>query len=810
MTSNKRPKKKVSRRRRRIKDICKLVFLMILVLITVLGAFFYFKYGDSIMEMKTEAEKTIQASTPDTFKSSLTSLVYASDGSLLAKLKSEKEVYYLDYSNIPQYALNAMLVTEDKKFFKHNGVDYKSILRAGLALIKNKGEIRQGASTITQQLARNVFLTSEVSFKRKIKEMFYAIEIEKKYSKTQILEFYFNNMYFANGYYGLQAASNGYFSKSISELSLSQIAFLCAIPNNPTLHNPLTYFENTLERRDKILDQMYNDKKITWSEYKKAKAETITLLPATSEKQNFAESYTYHCAIRALMAADGFVFQNEFASDAAREAYEDRYYEKYYELQKSLYTSGYRIYTSIDLAKQEELQKSIDNELAGFTETRDDGIYALQGAATCIDNDTGRVVAIIGGRDQDVTGYTLNRAYQSYRQPGSSIKPLIVYTPWFERGLTPNSIVNDAKIEGGPRNADNTYAGNMTVRRAVEVSKNTVAWNLFTELTPKVGLSYLVGMNFSKITKDDYYPAASLGGLTYGVSSVEMASAYAAIENYGIYREPTCIVKITDSKGNILVSDEVNEKQVYEGNAALIMTDVLKGVMTSGTGRKLQLTNMPCAGKTGTTTDRKDGWFVGYTRYYTTSVWVGYDYPRTVSDLAGSTYPGRIWHAYMSDIHENLEPMEFDEPFLMPGATATPHPTKEPDPTEDPALEELPEVTPEEEMGEDSNLPDGEITPNLPEDTVSPTPESGEDNLETPTLEPTKEPTQVPTNTVTPTPVPPTPTIPDIPVDGQVTATPAITPTPVPSDNDEGDELDPEDDLWDEDAWLREQNGGGD
>ena len=563
--------------------------------------------------------------------------------------------------SIPKTALQAMLATEDRKFFEHDGIDLLANIRASIVLIKNKGEIHQGASTITQQLARNIFLSNEVTWERKITEIFLAAELEKRYSKTQILEFYMNNIYFANGYYGLQAAANGYFSRSAQELSLSEIAFLCAIPNNPTKYNPLTNFENVMERRDKVLMQMKDEGFITLSEYKKALRKEITLNVNFTDRKNYVESYTYYCAIRALMEQEGFVFQNRFLDDTVKQEYEERYYEAYYRIQKTLFTGGYRIYTSIDLNKQELLQQAVDQELAEFTEIGENGAYQLQGAAVCIDNDSGLVTAVVGGREQkDQKGYTLNRAYQSFRQPGSAIKPLVVYTPMFEREMTPEDIVIDEKFEDGPRNAEGTYEGEITVRRAVEVSKNTIAWKLFEELTPQVGLAYLYHMNFSKLCSKDNVPAASIGGLTYGASPVEMASAYATLANEGIYRNPTCIIKIMDAKGNEVVGESKAESRIYEKEAVKIMTDVLQGVMIRGTGRKMALKGMSSAGKTGTTVNRKDGWFCGYTKYYTTAVWVGADMPKKISGLSGNSYPGRIWKQFMQEIHKNLPDREFE------------------------------------------------------------------------------------------------------------------------------------------------------
>ena len=229
----------------------------------------------------------------------------------------------------------------------------------------------------------------------------------------------------------------------------------------------------------------------------------------------------------------------------------------------------------------------MNDALKGFKEKTKDGTYKLQGAATCIDNETGFVVAIVGGRKQkSTTGYTLNRAFQSYRQPGSCFKPVAVYTPALERGYTPNSIVDDSRFKGGPSNSGNSYLGKITLRRAIEKSKNVVAWKIFKEITPKVGLSYPLKMHFANIVDNDYYLSASLGGLTNGVTTVEMASAYATIANDGVYREPTCIKKITDSEGNVILKNNGTKRKgtkVYEKNAARSMTDILTGVLTSGT-----------------------------------------------------------------------------------------------------------------------------------------------------------------------------------------------------------------------------------
>lgn len=777
----KKEKKKLTKSQYRVRFIGKILLLLLLITILLTGIVLYLTYGRGILKLRDEAKQLVNTSTVDTFRQSETSLVYDANGKQLATLKGEKDVYYLAYEDIPEYAKQAMISIEDKSFEKHKGIDIKGILRAFKVFIENRGEFTQGASTITQQLSRNIFLTHEVSWERKIKEMWIALELEKRYSKSQIMEFYLNNVYFGNGYYGIQAASKGYFSRDVNELSLGEISFLCAIPNNPTLYDPIPNYDNTIKRKNRILKQMYEDGKISVAENDSATTETITLKIKKKKKKNtYVETYVYNCAIRALMEKQGFIFRNSFESDEEKERYQERYDELYAVCQQSLYSAGYRIYTSIDPKKQKLLQSSVDETLKDFKDKNDEGIYKLQGAATSIDNETGRVVAIVGGRSQETTGYTLNRAYQSFRQPGSAIKPLIVYTPILERGYKPETTVNDKKKEDGPRNSGGTYEGKMSLRKAVEKSKNTVAWDLFEQLTPSVGLQYLLDMNFARIDANDYYPAASLGGFTNGTSTVEMASGFAAIANDGEFREPTCIIKIKDAQGETIVEDETKTRDVYEKNAARTMTDILKGVLTNGTGRGLGLSKMPSAGKTGTTNDKKDGWFVGYTPYYTTSVWIGYDIPQTLNNLWGSTYPGRIWHDFMEAIHEDLPEKEFPS---YSGASKKKddvdlkdYDEEEPDDTvQDEITDEI--TTPDEEEPDDEE-DKREEKPDATTPPPKPTPDTDSEDEDNPFDDDTEEPSdnnndsQDPTPTEPPATNPPSgdePTPPPATPEGEVT-----------------------------------------
>jgi len=695
---------------RAIGIVIKIIIALLLAIVVIGGVLIYMKYGKKLIAMESDAKKIVSKSTMETFRQNETSIIYDANGNIMSKLKGEKDVYYIKYSDIPQVAVDAITSIEDKNFFKHKGYDLKAIIRAGLAYIKNKGVITQGGSTITQQLARNIFLSFEESWQRKAREIFIAIELEKKYTKKEIMEFYLNNIYFANGYYGIQSAALGYFGKGVNSLSLSQITFLLSIPNSPTRYNPYENIEGTLARRDRILDQMVLDGKISEAEASKAKSEEIKLKAPKVEKSSYALTFALDRAVKALMKSEGFNFRYSFNSDEDRKAYNENYSEVYSSCQTRLYSGGYRIYTSIDPEKQKLLQDTVDSGLSVSSEKSKSGIYSLQGAAVTIDNSSGRVVAIVGGRSQKLKGSTLNRAYQSFRQPGSTIKPLIVYTPAFEQGYTPESLVKDEKIEGGPVNADGVFSGNMTVLDALAKSKNTVAWKLFTEISPAIGIGKLLDMGFSAIADTDYYPSAALGGFTKGVNAVEMASAYAAIENGGEFREPTCIMKMTDSSGNDIVADgfyqKGTSKYIYDENACKMMITCMEAVMTKGTGVGGKLATMPCAGKTGTTNDSKDLWFVGFTKYYTTSVWVGYDIPRSLAGLTYTATPLGIWKTYMDNINNGLPLAKLDDYKITVAPTKednkeTEEETKEEQEEEEKAKEEEEKKLEEEKKAEE-------------------------------------------------------------------------------------------------------------
>lgn len=633
--------------------------LLIIFLVVLLAAAIYITPKIiQVYHFKQEAEQLVKASSEETFKQFKTTLVYDKNGEELCKIKNDKDLYYINYSDIPINLANSFIVMEDKEFYTHSGIDYKAIIRAMLANRKNN-KIVQGASTITQQLARNIFLSQEVTWERKIKEMFAAYSLEKKYSKEKILEYYLNNIYFGNGLYGVESAAKGYFSKSVSELTLSEQAFIAAIPNGPTKYNPFINFDNTLERRNVILNELYKEGYISSMDYYSALYDEVVLEPSTANEVNSSVvTYVRHCAVESLMGSMGFLFRNNFQDETDLKNYQDLYEKSYNDCQQKLIAGGYTIYTSIDVEKQELLQEIIDNNLGSFTEVSNEGVYKMQGAATCIDNLSGNVVAIVGSRSQDIGGLTLNRAYQSYRQSGSAIKPISVYAPYLQLGYNADTIVEDEPIPDGPANADGTYAGQMTLREAVKYSKNTVAWKIYQEITPRTGIGFLMKMGFKKVWYDKDYNAAALGGFTYGVTTEEMAGGFATLANDGTYRKPTCIEKIVNASGKEIVDSNKINSTIYSASAARMMTDILQSVVEpGGTGSQAAVEGVAIAGKTGSTNSNKDMWFCGYSPYYTLAVWMGYDYPQVIHGNNKTVY---IFKEYMEQVHKTLPPMGFN------------------------------------------------------------------------------------------------------------------------------------------------------
>lgn len=641
-----------------IRTVLKTIVCLIVIFILSVGTVSAVAYVnlkpeyDAYME---NARKTVEETSPDTFRFNETTVLYYSDGSVISELMKDSDTVYLAYEDIPDNVVKAFVAIEDRSFWTNPGIDIKNIAKAGYDAVASKGKDVRGASTITQQLARCIFLNNGVTLDRKFQEMALSIALTEKYSKEQIMEFYVNNIYYANGYYGIEAAAQGYFSKPASKLTLSETAYICAVPNSPTFYDPYNDPERAVARRDLILDAMYDVGFISWEEMQGAKKEEISIEPSGGMSGGYAATYAADCAIRYFMQLDGFEFQYHFDSQEDREVYLSAYNDEYEVMREELYRGGYRIYTSIDRQDQESIQEVVDSFLA---EKRGEDTSDLQ-AAVVLSDEKGQVKAVIGGGSGN--GFGLNRAYQSYRQPGSSIKPVAVYLPALEEGYTADTLVKNISVtDAHQKEADRINYGisyeladlpgqMVTLRTAVEKSLNGVAYMVMDEVGVGSSVPYLEDMRFKNIVPEDYTLSTSLGGLTYGASPVEMCGAYACISNGGMFYEPTCITGITDRYGN-----EMYEKQqaemVYTKLSADTMKDLLSGVMSKGTGSGLgwfSRTDIPAYCKTGTTNDHKDGWLCGWADndgdINVMSVWVGCDMPKKLEGLWGSTWPGSIW-----------------------------------------------------------------------------------------------------------------------------------------------------------------------
>ena len=642
------------------------ILASILVICIIAGICVYIKVLPMVTEAREEVfDKLVNLSEED-FIMNEDTIVYDAKGNKVGSVNAGRYTY-VEINQISPYLYNGYIAVEDKRFKTHGGVDVLATLRAGVSLLKNNMKITQGGSTITQQVIKNNLLTQNQNYTRKIAEIILAPIVETKFSKDKIMEFYCNSNYYGNRCHGVESASQYYFGKSCADLEPQEAALLIGLSNSPSRYDPVANPENALKKRNEILKIMHEQEVITTKEYTTAIKKKIKALQIAEDGTNesYVTSYAIHCAALALMEKDEFKFQYTFANKKEYEEYNERYSDAYSRKCSMIRSGGYKLYTSIDMKKQKKLQQAVNQGLAYNKEkNKESGKYALQGAAVCVDNNSNYVVAIVGGRG---TKDEYNRAYLSARQSGSSIKPLIDYTPGFESGVySPSTLMTDKPIENGPQNAGGSYRGNVRIREAVERSINTIAWQVLQKITPKFGMSFLDKMHFHNLSYvDNDNLALSLGGFTEGVRVVDMAKGYSALANGGSYSDRTCIRKIEHVSDGAVYKNSEETTQVYSEDAAWLMTDVLKGVLNEpyATGRALKLENdQICAGKTGTTNSGKDVWFCGYTKYYTTVVWAGYDTPRAMPGASGAAISGKIWKDYMDRIHAKLEPADFSVP----------------------------------------------------------------------------------------------------------------------------------------------------
>lgn len=643
------------------------ILASVMVIGGIVGLCVYVKVLPMFTEAREEVFDKLVHLSEDDFVMKEDTVVYDSKGKQVGSVNAGS-YKYVKINDVSPYIYEGYIAVEDKRFKTHGGVDLVATMRAGVSLLKHNMEITQGGSTITQQVIKNNLLTQNKSYTRKIAEILLAPTIESKFTKAQIMEFYCNSNFYGNKCYGVGAASKYYFGKKCADLEPHEAAMLIGLSNSPASYNPVLHPKAALKKRNSVLRIMCKEGVITPKEYKSALKKKLNIKQFSEKggsKDSYVMSYAIHCAAISLMEKENFKFKYVFDSKEDYQKYNKQYSKVYSEKIESIRSGGYKLYTSINMKKQKKLQKAVDNGLS-FNKEKDvdTGKYALQGAAVCINNETNYVEAIVGGRGKNDQ---YNRAYLAARQSGSAIKPLIDYTPGFESGMySPSTIVNDHKFANGPSNAGGGYHGNVRIREAVARSLNTVAWQVLDNITVKYGLSFLDKLHFHNISYiDNDNMALSLGGFTEGVRVVDMAKGFSTLANNGSYSDRTCIKKIEHVSDGVVYKNNNEKDQVYSQDATWMMTDVLKGVFNEsyGTGRKLNLDNgQICAGKTGTTNSSKDVWFCGYTKYYTTVVWAGYDTPRAMPGASGASIPGVIWKDYMDDIHKKLKP----EDFIMP------------------------------------------------------------------------------------------------------------------------------------------------
>ncbi len=590
------------------------------------------------------------------------SIIYYKDSNgdyqKLTTVKSSENRIWIDGDQIPQHMKDALVAIEDKRFYTHKGVDWFRTAHAALNMFT--GGSTFGGSTITQQLIKNLTQQDDITVQRKLLEIFQALDLEKNYDKDEILEYYLNAVYFGEGCYGVQTAAQTYFGKDAKDLSVAEAASIVGITNLPTYYDPFYSVENNKERQENVLREMYKQGYLKKAEYEEAKNEELDFVrgensPSSSNVYSYYEEVVLSDVIGDLAKAKGI------SRNAASQLVHNAGYEIYACIDKDIQAKVDAIYTD-----PEKLPKTY-----GSTKSQ------LQSAIVIIDQATGEIKALRGGTGDKTINYGLNRATGTTRPPGSSIKPIAVYGPAVEYGLiSPSTLVLDkdekhvqlTHTSWYPKNSPNSYDGIITITTALQKSKNTVAAQIVDKLTPSASLEFLrsrLGVT-SLIDSDADYAAMALGEPHYGITVREMAQAYTALANDGVFTYSRTYTMVKDRSGKIILDNQPQTIQAFSQNTARTMTYMLNNAATYGTGHESRLSNMPVAGKTGTTSANRDRWFCGYTPYYTCAVWTGYDTPET---MAFSGNPAtQIWQKVMSAVHADLPRKEFNISY---GGSAT-------------------------------------------------------------------------------------------------------------------------------------------
>ena len=558
---------------------------------------------------------------------------------------------WVDYEDIPEYMEQAVIAIEDKRFYDHKGVDWYRTSGAFIEMFITM-QNSYGGSTITQQLIKNLTGQDEVTIQRKLTEIFGALELEKKYDKKEIIEWYLNAVYFGEGCYGVQTAAHTYFGKDVSQLSLAECAAIVGITNKPTYYDPFYNEENNKERQETILREMYDQGFIDYNTYLDAIAEEL-IFSRTHDESKTQQIYTYYEEAVIEDVMHDLMKQKGISESAARTL---------------VFNGGYQIYCCLNT----NIQNCVDTiyqDLSAIPSTYD--TQQLQSSIVVMDPYTGNVLALSGGVGEKTQNFPLNRATETKRSPGSSFKPIASYGPATELGyITPTTLVNDSAgivlsgTDWYPRNDDGGNYGIMTIFQALQYSLNTVAAQIVDKLGPETCYNYLINkLGVTSLVSDDCsYAPMALGQLTNGITVREMAAAYSSFVNDGLFTYSRTYVKITDKNGQTVIDNSPNTIRAFSENTAHIMTYMLENAVENGTGTEANLRNMPVAGKTGTSGENWDRWFVGCTPYYVAAVWTGYDIPAKIN-VSGNP-AARLWKSVMRPVHEGLEYKSFVYPRI--------------------------------------------------------------------------------------------------------------------------------------------------
>ena len=551
------------------------------------------------------------------------------DKHLFEEIDATQNRDWVDYTEVPQYMKDAFVSIEDERFFSHTGFDLKRTTKAIIDYAR-KGSGAQGGSTITQQLVKNVTNNKDLTPRRKIEEIWLAYQLEQDLSKEQILELYMNTIYLAQGVNGVQTAAELYFDKDVSDLSLAECASIAGITQFPSRYDPFVNPDKNKEKQELVLKKMLETGKITQAEYDEAEAEELVFADPEEqhEKNNIKQTYMGEVvikdAIRLLMEEQGI-------TEAVAK--------------KRVYSGGYQIISTVDPNVQDAIDDTYSSYKA-FGESQKE--VMPQSAIVVMDPQTGYVKGLTGGIGEREGSYTLNRAVDTYRQPGSCMKPLAVYAPALEAGLiTPNTQMVDKKLSGySPKNYYSGYYGTMSVQRAVELSVNTIPVQIIEDLGYEESYNFLRNkFHIDSIVEDDKNPALALGGIIEGINVMDMTAAYATFANEGIYTKPTAVLEIQDQDGNTIVKAEPETTVAMSPETAQAMHQMLVSVVENGTGTAARISGVTVGGKTGSTDGDKDRWFVGYTPNYVAAVWSGYDTPKPTSYPYNPALKG--WKAVM-------------------------------------------------------------------------------------------------------------------------------------------------------------------